>query len=160
MPDFSELPLRYQAAIAVYPWRRIDPVPWAVLARPLSQSRVALVTSAGLYRPGTDKPFAKSLGGDTSHRVIPDDVDVQSLAIGQTSDAFDRAPMQADRNVGLPLDRLHELVNAGVVGSAAPRHVSINGAITAAGRLVRGTGPRVADLLRADQVDAALFVPV
>ena len=118
------------------------------------------MTSAGLYRPGVDQPFVKSLGGDTSHRVIPDDVDLQSLAIGQTSDAFDRAPMQADRNMGLPLDRLHELVSAGVVGSAAPRHVSINGSILAPGRLVRDTGPRVADVLRADQVDAALFVPV
>jgi D-proline reductase (dithiol) PrdB len=158
--DFGELSLRYRLEIALYPWRRIDPVPWTALARPLAESRVALVTSAGLYRPSVDPPFVRSLGGDTSHRVVPDSVDVRSLAIGQTSDAFDRAPLEADRNMGLPLDPLHELVRAGVVGSSAPRHISINGSITAPGRLVRKTGPRVADILRADQVDVALFVPV
>ena len=160
MADVSDLSLRHRLELAVYPWRRIDPVPWTPLRRPLEETRLALVTSAGLYRPAVDAPFATVRGGDTSFRIIPDNVDVQSLAIGQTSEAFDHAPLQRDRNAGFPLDRLHELVRDRAIGAIAPRHISINGSITAPGRLVRETGPRVAEILHADDVDAVLLVPV
>lgn len=160
MADVSEVSLRHRLELAVYPWRRVDPVPWAPLHTPLHKSRLALLTSAGLYRPAIDDSFAKVRGGDTSFRIIPDDVDVQSLAIGQTSDAFDHEPLKRDRNAGFPLDRLHELARDHVIGSVAPRHISINGSITAPGRLVRETGPRVAEILRADNVEAVLLVPI
>lgn len=160
MAELSDLPLRHRLTLAVYSWRRNDPVPRSPLAKPIERARLALVTSAGLYQRDVDAPFAETRGGDTSFRVIPDDVDLQTLLIGQTSDAFDRRPLEQDRNAGFPLDRLHELVEDGTIGAAAPRHISINGSITAPGRLVRETGPKVAEILRADQVDAALFVPV
>ena len=160
MADVSELSLRHRLGLAMYSWRRVDPVPWAPLHRPLDASRLALLTSAGLYRRAIDDPFAKVRGGDTSFRIIPDNVDVQSLAIGQTSDAFVHAPLQRNRNAGFPLDRLHELVRDRVIGTSAPRHISINGSITAPGRLVRETGPSVAEILHADDVDAVLLVPV
>ncbi len=144
----------------MYQWRRIDPVPWTPLRRPLTQARVALVTSAGLYGRDTDAPFRHVPGGDHSFRILADDVDLDRLVVGQTSDSFDRTPVERDRNAAFPLHRLHELVERGVVGSAAPRHISINGSITAPGKLVSASGPEIADVLRADEVDAALFVPV
>ncbi len=160
MAEFSELPLHYRLELALYPWRRIDPVPWMPLGRPLAEARVALVTSAGLYRPAVDAPFAKVRGGDPSVRWLPDDVDLAFTVVGQTSDAFDHGPVERDRNLAFPLDHLHALVREGVIGAAATRHVSFNGSITAPGRLIKQTGPAVADVLRADQVDAALFIPV
>jgi D-proline reductase (dithiol) PrdB len=158
--DLSELSFRHRLQLAAYRWRRLDPVPGSAPKGPLSATRLALVTSAGLYRAGIDPPFQRIRGGDVSFRVIPNDVAVASLSIGQTSDAFDRAPVETDRNIALPLDRLHELVRAGEVGSAAPRHLSFNGSITAPGRLVAETAPEAAELLRADGTDAALLVPV
>ncbi|HZF69037.1 MAG TPA: glycine/sarcosine/betaine reductase selenoprotein B family protein [Gemmatirosa sp.] len=160
MATFDELPLRYRLALAIYPWRRIDPVPWTPLAGPLAAARVALVSSAGLYRPGEDAPFAHVRGGDTSWRAIPDAVPSAALGFGQTSDAFDRAPAEADRELVWPRAHLHALAASGTIGAVAPRHLSFNGSITAPARLVRQSAPEMAEVLRADMVDAALLVPV
>ena len=51
MARISDLPLWLRAVLKTYPWRRIDPVPLAPLRKPLSESRVALVTTAGLVPP-------------------------------------------------------------------------------------------------------------
>ena len=160
MADFSELPLRYRLEMAVYRWRRLDPVPWTRPAVPLRRAKVALLTTGGLYRPQIDEPFRRVRGGDYSFRVVPDDVELESLVVGQTSEAFDRRPAEADRNAVLPIERLRTLVERGEVGSSAPRHLSFNGSITAPGRLVGESAPQAADLLTRDGVQAALLVPV
>jgi D-proline reductase (dithiol) PrdB len=156
-----ELPLRYRALLAAYRWRRPHPPAAAATLRvPLAEARVALVSSAGLVAPG-DVPFdLAERGGDSSLRVLPHDVAVATLEAHHRSDAFDRGPLTADRNVAFPLDRLRELVAEGVVGAAAPRHLSFMGSITAPGRLVRETAPAAARLLLEDGVDVALLVPV
>ncbi|MFW6201636.1 MAG: glycine/sarcosine/betaine reductase selenoprotein B family protein [Gemmatimonadota bacterium] len=160
MATFSDLPLKYRLQMAVYRWRRIDDTPWTAPRAPLENARVALVTSAGLYRPDIDPPFRSMAGGDYGFRVLPDDVDLDGLAVGQTSRAFDREPIRRDRNIALPLDRLHRLVEDGVVGQSASRHLSFNGSITAPGRLVGRSGPEMATVLRDDGVDVALLVPI
>ena len=146
--------------MAAYRWRTAEQLAWTPLGIPLREARVGLVTTAGLYRPGIDQPFERVRGGDASFRIIPDDVDLPSLAIGQTSRAFDRRPVEADRNAALPTDRLRELVELGEVGSSASRHLSFNGSITAPGRLVRQAAPEAAEVFRQEQVDAVLLVPV
>lgn len=156
----SEFPLRWRVFLRGYPWRRIDPVPWAELARPLAEARVALVSSAGLVPPDQPPFDERVAGGDWSHRVLPADVALDSLVESHRSELFDHAGIAADRNLALPLDRLRELAAAGTIGEVAPRHVSIMGSLTAPGRLVRRTAPEVAELLRADGVDAAALVPV
>ncbi len=82
------------------------------------------------------------------------------LQIGQSSDAFDHAGIEGDRNLALPLDRLRELIHDGIVGEAAPRHFSIMGSIIAPARLISESGPEIARLLIQDQVDAAFLAPV
>ncbi len=79
MGDLSEFPLKYKLFLKVYPWRRIDPVPWTALKKPLKDSRLALVSSAGFIKPGQE-PFDESIrGGDYSFREIPSDTDVSTL---------------------------------------------------------------------------------
>ncbi len=160
MVQIRELRLSLRAFARTYPWRRVDPVPRATLPRPIERCCVALVSSAGLVVPG-DPPFDQGArGGDFSHRVIPAGADVHLLEEHHRSDAFDHSGIEADRNMGLPLDRLRELAEAGEIGEVAPHHVSLMGSITAPGRLVKRTLPAVADLLVADGVDVALLVPV
>jgi len=159
MTKDRELSLALRVFLKTYRWRRIDPVPCASLVKPISESRVGLVSSAGLVVPG-DPPFEDARGGDFSFRTIPDDVDVQSLEDHHRSDSFDHSGVKADRNMGFPLDRLHELASAGDIGAVAPRHISLMGAITAPGRLMQQTLPEISDLLVADEVDVALLVPV
>ncbi len=160
MVETRDLSLSLRAFLKAYPWRVIDPVPCTVLGRPLPECRVALLSSAGFVVPG-EEPFSASIkGGDFSYRVIPDDIDVQTLEEHHRSDSFSHDGIEADRNMGLPLDRLHELAADGVIGSVAPRHISVMGSITAPGRYIRKTLPVVADIFVEDQVDVALMVPV
>ena len=160
MAELSELPLAVRLRVAAYRWRRVDPVPWSPLTRPLAAARVALLSSAGLAPPD-GAPFDASVrGGDWSHRWVAVDADLAALTESHRSLSWDHAGVAADRNLALPLDRLRELVAAGRVGAVAPRHVSIMGSITAPGRLVAETAPRIVEGLLADRVDAAALVPV
>ncbi|MEJ2189905.1 MAG: glycine/sarcosine/betaine reductase selenoprotein B family protein [Acidobacteriota bacterium] len=160
MVDNRDLPLSLRFFLMRYRWRRIDPVPCAPLSKPLAACRVALVSSAGLVAPD-DEPFDEAVrGGDFTHRVVAVDTPVATLEEHHRSDSFDHAGIEADRNMGLPLDRLHELAAENDIGSVAPRHISLMGSITAPGRLVKRTLPQVAEVLASDEVDVALMIPV
>ena len=84
MSDTDDLHRSYAPKIAV---PEFDSPAFTHLDKPLSACRVAIVTSAALYR-SDDKPFAS---GDTSFRIL------------------DRAAFRIDRNVVYPFDRLEEL---------------------------------------------------
>lgn len=160
MGHLGEFPATIRLFLQTYRWRRIDPVPWQPLRKPLAESRLALVTSAGLVEP-EQEPFDASIrGGDHSYRVLPTDVDVQSLIESHRSRSFDRVGLEVDRNLAFPLDRLREMETEGRIGALAPRHLSFMGSITAPGRLVKHTVPEAARLLVEDCVDVALLVPI
>jgi D-proline reductase (dithiol) PrdB len=156
----EDLPLSYRLFLAAYRWRRSGPIAPATLRTSLDRCRVALVTTAG-FVAGGDRPFDLQVrGGDWSWRAIPSTTEPRSLTSYHRSDAFDRAPMAADVNVVFPIDALEALVGTGEIGEVAPRHLSFMGSITAPARLARESAPSAAELLVADQVDAALLVPV
>ena len=74
MARLADLKLKYRLLMQAYPYRQIDwrPHPEGArrLSKPLSQSRIALVTSAGFFAPG-QTPFDSSIrGGDWSFREI------------------------------------------------------------------------------------------
>jgi D-proline reductase (dithiol) PrdB len=160
MGTMSEFSLRLRLFLKAYPWRRIDPVLWAPLAKPLSTCRLALVSSAGFVVPGQEPFNAAVRGGDVSFRDIPVDVDVRTLVDTHRSESFDHSGLRADPNVAFPIDRVRELAERARIGSVNHRHLSFMGSITAPGRLVRNTGPEAGRRLVADGVDVALLVPV
>jgi D-proline reductase (dithiol) PrdB len=158
--DLSEFTLPVRLFLRAYRWRRIDPVPWAPLRRPLAASRLALVSSAGFVLPEQARFDERVRGGDPSFRILPGDVDVGTLIETHRSGSFDHAGIRRDPNLAFPLDRLRELAAEGRIGEVAPRHLSFMGSITAPGRFVRDTLPEAASGLVADGVEAALLVPV
>ena len=160
MGDLSEFPLKYKIFLRTYGWRRIDPVPWADVQKPLAASRVGLVSSAGFALPDQE-PFDEAYkGGDPSFRLIPHDSDPSTLVEHHKSDAFDHQGIQNDANLAFPLERMHELAASGRIGSVAPRHLSCMGSITAPSRLIKQTAPEAAEVFVRDEVDLALLVPV
>jgi D-proline reductase (dithiol) PrdB len=160
MAHLCDLELKHRALIAAYRFRRIDWHPGAILTKPLNEASIAIISTAGLYLP-SQEPFRHSIRhDDCSYREIPDETTIGALEIGQSSDAFDHAGIESDRNLTFPLDRLHEAVEAGLIGAAAPRHFSIMGSIIAPAALIRDTGPAIADRLHEDRTDAVLLVPV
>jgi D-proline reductase (dithiol) PrdB len=160
MARLSDLKLTHRALIQAYPFRKVGWRPGTRLTRPLNKARIALITTAGFYLPD-QAPFDGSFRhDDCSYREIPGQTQVDVLRIGHTSDAFDHSGIESDRNLALPLDRLRELIDAGMVGEAAPRHFSLMGSIIAPGRLISESGPEIAAKLRLDAVDGVLLVPV
>jgi D-proline reductase (dithiol) PrdB len=158
--DLSEFSLSVQLFLRAYRWREIDPVPWTTLRKPLSECRIALVSTAGFVLDH-QAPFDSSIkGGDTSFREIPNDANLSDLIDTHKSESFDHRGIRQDPNLAFPLDRMRELETAGRIGSLNRRHFSFMGSITAPGRLVAEAAPETARRLLEDRVDAALLVPV
>jgi D-proline reductase (dithiol) PrdB len=160
MGALSEFPLKVQLFLRAYRWRRIDPVPWSPLSKPLSACRVALVSSAGFVLPAQEPFDEKKRGGDPSSREIPSDTKVETLVDAHRSESFDHSAMLRDPNLAFPLDRIRELRESGRIGKVNRRHLSFMGSLTATGHLVTQTAPAAARLLAGDGVDVALLVPV
>ena len=128
--------------------------PW-VAGPPLTERRVALVTTAGLHRLDDDSfSFV-----DVSFRVVRGDTDPASLTMTHSSVHFDRTGFREDVNTVFPLARLHELADAGVIGSVAENHYSLMGAGWPP-EMIEPTCNELARLLHADEVTAVCLVPV
>jgi len=121
----------------------------------LTDATVAIVTSAALF-PADADPFT---AGDASYRLL--DRDERQLILGHWSPNFDRTGVSIDLNVVYPIDRLHELAEAGSIGAVAPRHVAFAGNQPDDVATVRyDTGPAAAAALVADGVDVVVLTPV
>lgn len=160
MAKLSDLKLKYRIFMRTYRYRQFDWRPGAVLQKPLSQSRIAVVTSAAFYRPDQE-PFDSSVrGGDCSYREITLEADLNTLRIGHRSDAFNHTGIERDKNLALPLDRLRKLKTEGLIGDVALQHYSLMGSISAPARLVNITAPEIARRLSEDKADSVLLTPV
>ena len=157
-PD--ELDFEVKLFLKLYRWRRAKPTRPVRLRKPLSECKLALVSSAALVPPGVERFDNSKRGGDVSFRSVPSDMDPQALLDCHPSHHFDHTGLTADRNLVFPVDRARELVARGRVGAVNHRHLSLCGAITAPGRLVKRTAPEAARWLVEDGVDVALLVPV
>lgn len=158
--ELSEFSLKYRLFLKIYPWRRIGSIPWVPLQKPLKDSRVVLISSAGFVLPD-QRPFDESIrGGDFSFREIPSDTDVSTLIDTHRSDLYNHAGLKQDPNLAFPINRMQELEQSGRIGSVNHRHLSFMGSITAPKRLVNKTLPKAANLLKTDAVDVALLTPV
>ena len=160
MGALEEFSLPIRLFLKVYPWRRINPVPWTPLRKPLRECRLALVSTAGFILPDQERFDDSVRGGDWSFREIPADADVSRLIDCHDSDSFDHTGMRGDPNLAFPIDRVRELANEGRIGCVNGRHLSFMGSITAPGRLTKKTAPQAACQLLEDEVDVALLIPV
>ncbi len=129
--------------------------PWAPLSKPLSQCRLGLAASGGVYLKGQ---VAFHYKDDTSVRDIPTDVDTKALRA--THFAYDLTDARTDPNVVFPIDTLRRLVREGILGGLAARFHTFMGGIYSARRVVEQLAPALLSRFREDAVDAVLLVPV
>lgn len=160
MGDVSEFSFVVRAFLKTYRWRRIDPIPWTPLRKPVAEANVAIVTTGGLVMPEQEPFDSHAKGGDSSFRVIPAEANVADLIDTHRSETFDHSGIREDPNLAFPLDRLREMERDGRIGRVNNRHLSFMGSISAPARLIRDSAPAAAELLVADGVDVALLVPV
>lgn len=156
MPRLEHLSEMQRKNMLYFPCFEHDTTPWAPLRRELSQSRVCLVTTAGLHVRG-ERPFRI---GDPSYRIIPSHVQASDILQSHASIGFDHTGVYRDINVAFPIDRLRELAAEGTVGSLAAHYYSFMGAQRNPQQIVDHSGPEVARLLQEEQVDLVLLTPI
>jgi D-proline reductase (dithiol) PrdB len=140
---------------ATAPVPEFDDTSFTTLPVPLSEAKVAIVTSAALYR-ADDEQFSAA---DVSYRTI-DRAD-RNLVLGHWSPNFDRAGFQLDLNVVYPIDWLEELESDGTIGAVAAHHYSFAGnQPDTVSELRLDTGPACAAAMKADGVHVVLLTPV
>ena len=116
----------YYAALgygAPYRWAHYAEVPFQPLKKPLSECRVALITTAAPYQPGkgdqgAGAPYnaaAEFYRVYSAETAIDHDLRISHVAI-------DRAHTTAeDGNTWFPLPQLRRCAAAGLIGEVAPR---------------------------------------
>jgi D-proline reductase (dithiol) PrdB len=159
MPRLETLSEIGRQVLLTFPCLENDTAPWTPLRHPLSHSKLALVTTAGLHLR-SDTPFISDpKGGDASYRILPATAKAEEIVQSHVSIGFDHTAIYRDLNVTLPIDRLQELLSQGVVGSLAQQNYSFMGALRNPQRLLEETGPEVAQRLRDEGVEVVLLTP-
>ena len=156
MPRLDQLSEIQRQSALYFPCLEHDSAPWAAWRKELSQSKIGMVSSAGLHLRG-DKPFQ---GGDHTYRVIPSNSKLGDVIDSHVSIGFDRTGIYRDLNLAFPMDRLRELVDQGVVGSLAKDYYSFMGAQREPRKIIEETGPQAAEALHAQGVDLVLLIPI
>ena len=129
------------------------------MAKPLSESKLSLITAAGLLLRG-DNPFRASHdGGDTTFRTIPRSASGADIIQTHTSLGFDHTGIYRDINVTFPIDRLTELVEQGKIGSLSDNYYSFMGALRDVTGIIDNSGPEVVRQLKDENVDVVLLTP-
>jgi len=155
MPRIEDLTEVQRQTVLGFPCFEYDDAPFVPLRKPLSQVRLALVTTAGMHLRG-DKAFT---AGDQSYRVIPSNTVARDIIQSHNSIGFDRTAVYRDLNVTFPMDRLRELAESGLIGSITVNYYSFMGAQTNPKRILDESGPEVARLLLKEGADAAILTP-
>ena len=160
MPRLELLSEVQRKMLQMFPCLEHDDTPWTPMGKPLSESKLALVTSAGLHLRG-DKPFVTDHHGrgDSSYRVIPRSTKAEDILQSHVSIGFDHTGIYRDINVTFPMDRVQELVDQSVVGSLGENYYSFMGALRDASAVAEHTGPEVAGRLLDEGVEVVLLTP-
>lgn len=148
----------FRGTFSDYPRLEFEEMARATLSKPLSQARIALVSSGGLSLPGQEPFDAAQISGDASFRVISGQGPLTSWRVDH--DHYDTQAAEEDYNTVFPLDALRALAEGGEIGPTPPRHFSFMGYLPDPGPLLENTLPAMASMMEEDGVDAALLVPV
>jgi hypothetical protein len=162
--SYKWLPPSLKAYFANMPFEAPSSVPWTPLAKPLAESKIALVTTAGINVRGSEPPFdyereqGEPNWGDPSFRVLPRDLRQEQVQTGHLH--INNEDIDRDFNVAIPISRMLELEAAGIVGAVAETNCSFMGYQPDTREWSETYGPEVARRLTAEGVDAVLLTPV
>ena len=153
IPAFAEL------LTASYTPPESEDIPWTPAKKPLHESKIALVTTAGIHHVD-QKPFnMNDPAGDPTYHMIDTKTIEENYVI--THDYYDHRDAEKDLNIVFPVTRLKEMAADRIVGSAADHHVSFMGHIKGGHleTLLEKYAPEVAARFVQDRVDAVFLTP-
>jgi len=134
-------------------------IPWTPTTKMLSESKIAVVTTAGVHHKDQAPFDMNDREGDPTFRVIDAKRPVSDLMI--THDYYDHSDADKDINIVFPIDRLREFEAEGIIAKVADKHYGFMGHID--GRhihsLINKYAPEVARMLKQDNIDCVLLIP-
>ena len=107
-----------------------EPV-WTPFAKRLAESRIALLTSAGMYLKQSQPSFdlereqAHPEWGDPGWRAIPASATAADIGVAHLH--INDEDLLADPEIALPAHLLSDLAGEGVIGGATANHLSVMG---------------------------------
>ncbi len=134
-----------------------DFIPLAKLSKPLHESRLSFISTAGVQPCGTLPFDTVHPVGDYSFRRVPSNSKPKDLVIHQLK--YPTFGANRDLNVIFPIERLRELVAEKFIGSLTENFFSFIGYNMDAERLERSLAEDIAEAIEAEKVEVALLAP-
>ena len=138
-----------------YRWYEAESPPaFTTPAKPLAESRVGMIASAGTYVAGQVAYYYKD---DTSVRQIPADTGVDKLRFSHVTENY-LPNARRDPRCVFPIEALPALVEDGTIGGIADTYLSCMGGIYSQRRVHEELIPNLEDQL--PPLDVLLLVPL
>ncbi len=144
-------------ALAGYPFLENVHAPFTPVRRALPMLNLALITSAGAYIDGTEPFDLDAKDGDLKLYEIP--VEVEAGDLLYSAKGYDPKDVIADRNSQIPVDRLLEYAENGVIGGLNNVWWSISSHIPNARRVAAELAPEIFSRLKRYDIQMALLIP-
>ena len=140
-----------------YKWYRAEgPPALTPLKKPLAESKVGVLCTAGTYVKGQVAYYYKD---DTSIRAIPKSTPVSEIRFSHLTEQYLPAARK-DPNCVFPIEPLARLEAEGGVGEVADELFSCMGAVYSQRRTREELTPRIVERFEAQNVDLAFLIPL
>ena len=140
-----------------YQWFEADSEPaFAPLRKPLSASRLGMISTAGTYVPGQTAYYYKD---DTSIRAIPSNSPTDKIRFSHIMENYLIEARQDPLTV-FPLEALQRLKNERIVGELTENFLSCMGGIYSKNRVMTELIPNLEAALERELPDVLLLVPL
>ncbi|NKB60292.1 MAG: hypothetical protein GKS00_28630 [Alphaproteobacteria bacterium] len=140
-----------------YKWYEADsPPPFAPLKKPLSESRIGVLSTSGAYAVGQTAYYYKD---DSSTRAIPKTTPKDRIHFSHITENYLENPRR-DPACMVPTDALRQLEEEGVIGEVADDIFSCMGGIYSQRRVREELAPALLETYRAQNVDAVFLIPM
>jgi hypothetical protein len=137
---------------------------WAPFQKRVAESRIALLTSAGIYLNRSQPSFdlereqTSPEWGDPTWRPIPATATAADIGVAHLH--INDEDILADPEIALPMRLLETLVGEGMVGGAVADHVSVMGYQDRSLKDWREkTAPEIVETLRKQEADGLILAP-
>ena len=140
-----------------YDWYAADsPPPFTPVKKPLSQSRLGLISTAGTYVHGQVAYYYKD---DTSIRAIPRQTPVADLRFAHIMENH-LVEARQDPCTVFPIEALAQLREEGFIGDLAENYFPSMGGIYSRKRVMTELIPALDEAVTKEELDLLLLVPL
>lgn len=141
----------------VYQWYHAEEAPpFAALKKPLSDSRIGVLSTSGAYVVGQKAYYYKD---DASTRAIPKDTPKEQIHFSHITENYLAGPRR-DPGCMVPTEALRKLQAEGAIGEVADEIFSCMGGIYSQRRVREELAPALLEAYRAQKIDAAFLIPM